>query len=155
MFSESALYWVNIVLWFKCVIDSDLDRYYLTTSAAAKLNAISRYSGVHCPKLHAWRHSQRRKSHCAELIQRGEVFDPMIALMDREPTPKSCQRDKHHDLRENEFALVYVGSLREVANNPKSARNQSWNRDQTKWPNSVIKSLTYKPLTCKRWDTTD
>jgi hypothetical protein len=40
-------------------------------------------------------------------------------------TPKSCQWQMHHDLRENEFALVHESSPREVANNPQSARNQS------------------------------
>ena len=67
--------------------------------------------------------SQLRKSHCEELIQAGKVFDLVIATMRGDATPKSCQRQMHHDLRENEFALVYEGSPRVVANNPKSARN--------------------------------
>lgn len=69
--------------------------------------------------------SQLRKSHCEELIQAGEVFDLVIASMRGDATPKSCQWQMHHDLRENEFALVHEGSPREFANNPKSARNQS------------------------------
>lgn len=65
---------------------------------------------------------QLRKSHCVELIQAGEVFNLVIATMRGDSAPKSCQWQMHHDLQENEFALVHEGSPREVANNPKFAR---------------------------------
>ena len=68
---------------------------------------------------------QLSKGHREELIQACKVLDRVIASVRGDSTPESCQWQVHHDLRENEFALVHEGSPRVVANNPKSARNQS------------------------------
>ena len=69
--------------------------------------------------------SQLSKGHREKLIQTSEVLDLVIAPMRCDAAPKCRQRQMHHDLRENEFALVHEGFPQKVANNPKSARNQS------------------------------
>ncbi len=68
---------------------------------------------------------QLSKGHREELIQASKVLDLVIAAMCGNASPECSQRQIHHDLRENEFALVHEGSPREVANNPKFAQNQS------------------------------
>jgi hypothetical protein len=68
---------------------------------------------------------QLNKAHREELKQACGVFDLVIVTIRGDAMSKSYQKQMHHDLRENEFALVHegspLGSPREVANNPKSA----------------------------------
>ena len=89
---------------------------------------------------------QLGESHGKELVQTGEVFDFVLALVIGHTVTKRAQRQIEHELREYELALVHRGFWRKSAKNPKSDFRRS-NRDQTQALNSSSKSLTYEVST--------
>lgn len=97
---------------------------------------------------------QLGKSHGQELIHAGEVLDLVIAAVLGYAPTKSTQRQKGHELRKNQLALVHGDPLRMCAKDSKAWRRRS-NRDQTEMPKIQGKSSTYDVLMSKRWDTTD
>jgi hypothetical protein len=77
----------------------------------------------------------------------------IAAVLGYAPT-KSTQRQKGHELRKNQLALVHGDPLRMCARDNKARRRRS-NRDQTEKLKSQGKLSTYDVLMSKRWDTTD
>ena len=74
--------------------------------------------------------SQLGKGHGEELIQTREVLDLVFAPMVGNTATKRAQRQKEHELRKYELALVHSGFGRKPAKNHKSDARRS-NRDQT------------------------
>ncbi len=63
---------------------------------------------------------QLGKCHSKELIQTGEVFDLVLALVVGHTAAKRAQRQVEHELRKYELALVHGGFGRKSAKNSKS-----------------------------------
>ncbi len=90
--------------------------------------------------------SQLRERHGKELIQTGKIFDLVFATMSSHATPKGCQRQIGHELRENELALMHRSLRQKSAKSANFAPRRS-NRDQTKTSIYTSESLTYELLT--------
>ena len=88
---------------------------------------------------------QLRECHVKELIQTREILDLVFATMGSHASSKGGQRQVHHGLRENEFALMH-GSLRRISANSSNSAPRRSNRDQTKPSIYANESLTYEPL---------
>jgi hypothetical protein len=88
---------------------------------------------------------QLGKSHGQKLIHASEVLDLVIAAVPDDAATKSTQRQKGHELRENQLALVHGDPLRGYTKDNKAWRRHS-NRDQTEKPKRQGKSLTYNAL---------
>ena len=85
------------------------------------------------------------KDHGKELIKAREVLDLVFPSMICHTAAQGAQRQKSHELRKYELALVHSGLKRKSAKNPKSDLRRS-NRDQTETLNLTSKSLTYGVL---------
>ena len=88
---------------------------------------------------------QLGKGHGQELVHAGEILDLVIATVRGHASTKSAQGQKRHELRENKFAVVHGGPLRDDAKDHKPW-NRSSNRDQTEMPENHCESLTYEAL---------
>jgi len=89
---------------------------------------------------------QLRKGHGQKLIQATEVLDLVLASVSGHAAAKCTQRQKRHELRKHELALMHDDPSRTGAKGHKSDARRS-NRDQTEMLNSANKSSTYGVLT--------
>ena len=86
-------------------------------------------------------HEQTGKVHGKELIQAREVLDFVFSPVICHTATIRAQRQKSHELRKYELALVHDGLRRKSAKNPKSDLGRP-NRDQTETLNWTSKSIS-------------